>query len=349
MPSYSCHTKHSPSHIPRPQVPIMSIYEPHHLDAPVADYGRYFRYRQPLPPVATDTYGIPQHPFWREYYFRQQVDPNSPAPYWGRHYSDPHQRPDIGSFHYPPLNSVSKYYYLLAEYYWLHGLDLRPYRASSTVNRFMLPFPPASVVPRDSDGIPLHLYWMFMHFIIQANPGYPLPPYDAKGEPLEEYAYKKYQHFGSFDFNSLGIDRREYLRTRTSIKMLSRTDMALQSRHAWGLKKQGPVFFPKIIDYPAITPPKVATTLSCPTIDELARAYITVTNPTSLVATPPLLRDTARFPNGFTEEHRTWLIACAPPPILAFLQANLPATDPILVAIMEQHAKPLDGSDLRLV
>jgi len=197
----------------------MSIHEPHPLDAPVAEYGRYFRYRQKLPPVTTDTYGIPEHPFWREYFFRQQVDSNCPIPIWREWYSHTKQQPYYGLVHYPPYNSAANYYYLLAECYWLFQVDLRPYLSTYDVKQFCIPFPAASVVPRDSDGIPLHLYWVLMHFIIQANPGYPLPPYDANGEPLEEYTFKKYQHFGSLDFNSLGISRNEYLRTRTSIKI----------------------------------------------------------------------------------------------------------------------------------
>ncbi|MHA1618097.1 MAG: hypothetical protein ACTSVZ_02375 [Promethearchaeota archaeon] len=82
---------------------------------------------------------------------------------------------------------------------------------------------------------------------------------------------------------------------------------------------------------------------------ELARAYLSTIDPHESVADPDLLHDTARFPIGFTDEHRSWLIACAPPSILAFLQAHQPSADPIVEAILLRGAKHLTGSDFTII
>ncbi|MHA1673748.1 MAG: hypothetical protein ACTSYI_08965 [Promethearchaeota archaeon] len=322
----------------------MSIYEPHRLDAPRDEYGRFFRFQEKMPPVPADEHGIPLHPYWREYFYRRQVDPTCPTPIWSTRATPTKAEAIYGPQIYPPVNPVAKYYYLLSSWYWWFGADWRGYKTTRGCEEFLIPFPPADVVPQDGDGIPIHLYWMFQYFIYQTNPGHVLPPYDAKGIPLTSNSFRKYREFDERDF-----DRNAYLRERKKIKILSRTNATLQTYHYWGTVKQGLVFFPRLYDYPAITPPKQTNTLSCPTLDELARVYITTINPHSSVADLSLTRDTARFPLGFTDEHRSWLIACAPPSILAFLQAHAPLADPIVEAILLRGAKPLAGSTLSII
>ncbi|MHA1674920.1 MAG: hypothetical protein ACTSYI_14990 [Promethearchaeota archaeon] len=186
-------------------------------------------------------------------------------------------------------------------------------------------------------------YWMLWHFIRETNPTYAIPPYDNTGVPIFHRDRLEYD-----SFSQLPLDRTWYLRNRLTMQYTPFRE--LNSHHSWGKKVVEPRYLPKIIDWSTQTPPMVATTLACPTVSELATAYIANTrietqemdpsSPPPIPAHLSLLHNKTRFSNGFTQTHRKWLLKCANPQVISFLESHLPASDSLLVDIRTIHVLP---------
>ncbi|MCF2139509.1 MAG: hypothetical protein K9W44_05585 [Candidatus Lokiarchaeota archaeon] len=83
--------------------------------------------------------------------------------------------------------------------------------------------------------------------------------------------------------------------------------------------------------------------LFTPTVADLAIAYVT------LKYNPSAVLDNTRFPHGFTAENRQWLITCANPTIIDYLQANLHHADPLITEILLLQKKKLQNSPFFLI
>ncbi|MHA1518767.1 MAG: hypothetical protein ACTSRK_01165 [Promethearchaeota archaeon] len=332
-------TSQPPGYPPSTQIPVNNYPE-----APRDTYGYGFDYQIPFPAVPTDEFGIPLHPFWREYYYRRQLDSNCPIP----RYIEPY-----GSrTEYHVVSPSADHYFKLADVYWRHNIDLRPYPNAPTLNWFLMPLPPASVVSRDTDGIPYNTYWMLWHFIREINPKYAIPPYDNTGLPIFHRDRLEYNRF-----SQLPLDRSWYIENRATLEVTPFRE--LNSRHSKGKNVVEPRYLPKLVDWTTRTPPMVATTLACPTVPELATAYITITrletqkmdqsSQSPLPVNLTLLHNDTHFPNGFTPTHRAWLLACAHLPNISYLENNLPPSDSLLVEIRQKRAKELPHSSYMLL
>ncbi len=331
------------------------------------EWGWGLTHYRAFPDVAKDEFGVPEHPFWRGFFFRRLVDPEYPIPF---------TKFDESS----ASGTIPLYYCRLTDVWWRHHVDLRSYPCNAHATLFDLPFPPASIVPTDADGIPFNFFWMLWYFIKQMNPTYFIPPYDKTGRPLWDQYQKTYDYFQAHPLTegvevsyiehiweksgdqmsrtiTQPFDRQQFIRERPffvlppidkstgSYKRLGAPNTLI----GLGKKKVDDRFMPKAYDFRANTPPRLPTTLLCPTVPELAIAYLTHTYSENAVGDQRLLADKNRFPKGFTNEHRDWLIACINPPVLAYLQNHLPPTNAILQKIIAESALPLKSSPYSLL
>ncbi|MHA1619220.1 MAG: hypothetical protein ACTSVZ_08050, partial [Promethearchaeota archaeon] len=276
--------------------------------------------------------------------------------------------------------TISGYYCRLTDALWQNGIDLRQFQCEPHGKLWDVPFPPASVIPRDADGIPIDFFWMLWYFIKQMTPVHFLPPYDKNGRPMWDYYAEAYDFLKQHPLTE-GVEvsylehiwkkpgdqmdriinkpfkRQEFIRERPSFALPS-TEKNIEERHNKGLLNtligMGERHItgrdlPEAYDFRGNTPPRMPTTLLCPTVPELAIAYLTHTYPENTVGDQRLLADKNRFPIGFTNEHRDWLVACINPPVLTYLQNHLPPTDAVLQKIIAESALPLKNSPYSLL
>ncbi|MCF2139040.1 MAG: hypothetical protein K9W44_03175 [Candidatus Lokiarchaeota archaeon] len=320
----------------------------------------------PLPEtLKKDEFGIPAHPFWRYIYYRRRVDPNYPCTNCFTHdnWSDP--CPEMFPFHY---------FFRISDYYYRYGVDLRQYQCNIAGNLFALPFPNPKQIPYDADGYPKPYYWFEKYLIRLRQPNFPIPLYEPNGRPIydlngrkyygrkkweqSEYLWKRelilfhhalltkhdaanhisggdehttHYEFKNIDFDKIGNKHRQiyekmcYRGVSKKIWITERHYPHMQT-YKQMCRKAAPHFIP----------------LFTPTLPDLAIAYV------SIHRNPSTVLDEKRFPNGFTDENREWLLTCANHTILAYLQANLNHDDPLIIDIILRNKKSLPNSQFSL-
>ncbi|MCF2139135.1 MAG: hypothetical protein K9W44_03685 [Candidatus Lokiarchaeota archaeon] len=210
-----------------------------------------------------------------------------------------------------------------------------------------MPLPSSKIVPCDENGLPLDTYWLLQFLMRKIYPNWPIPLYDKQGVPIdnnEEFDYMKInQKFDKAFLNIKPFDREKFLHAYRNGEYYYHPDFIVQHF-------VGSILKPRFSEFTLWTyqdwcdkyDPHFVP-LFTPTIPDLAIAYITTKK------NPDAKLDDRRFPNGFTEEHRQWLIACATPSAIEYLQTHAGPSDPVLIAILEKRKKPLPNSPYYLI
>ncbi|MCF2139498.1 MAG: hypothetical protein K9W44_05530 [Candidatus Lokiarchaeota archaeon] len=273
--------------------------------------------------------------------------------------------------HYLSTNCTG-YHFTLCDYYWRYGIDLRPIPIHRDGERFWLPIPLPNWIKYDSEGFPVDIYWFLRFLWRKQNPYRVFSPNDLKRIPLSKSEQERYEAYSYH-----GFDKKRFLKLyKKGIRMPHKwTTFKHEIQYCFPCNDE--VKVPEFYTYEhwCKKHPGAHIPLYCPTLGDLAEMYVAqATGNTDFNLPPPvegkyapffenyvetvvfkLVDDSpynhedVRFPNGFTEEHIEWLIKCATPRIMAYLQQKLPPSDPVLQAIILKFKKKLKNSEFFLV